>query len=177
MKDKFKKQLLISFGLILGSGIAAAIGLNFLSGNLHASAEKIIQERAGLSAETMALGSLADLKRDAPLAAQYQAAINKLLPDQYHLIGFGQWLNGIAQHHSVSANVSFQGTPTPPSAGAAGTAIFSISTTGSASDVIAFLKDIETQEPAFLLSINSFDLTSDGTTVNVTGQGTLYFQE
>lgn len=176
MKDKFTKQLWISFGIIFGSIIAAAAGLYVLSGSLDTSVAKIVRTRTLLATQAAAVGSLAELKKDAPVAQQYQNAINQLLPDQYGLIGFNSWISGIASNHSVSATVSFQGNPVIPSAGTPGTAAFSMTVTGPISNVTAFIQDIETQEPAYLLSLSSFDLTDDGTTATFTGQGNLYFQ-
>lgn len=178
MNSKSKKQLTIDFGIIFGSMVAALVGVYFLSGSLAVQSAKIVQGRTSLAAQAMAVQSLASLKHDAPLAAQYQSAINKLLPNQYQLIGVSQWLNGIAQSHSVTAAFNFQGNPVAPVAGggAAGTAPFLITVSGTAGNITDFLKDIETREPAFLLSLGSFDLTGDGTTDTLTAQGVLYFQ-
>jgi len=178
MNSKFNKQLTIDFGIIFGSMAAALIGVYFLSGSLAAQSAKIVQGRTALAAQAMAVQSLASLTHDAPIAAQYQSAIDKLLPNQYQLIGVSQWLDGIAQTHSVTATFNFQGNPAapPPGGGTVGTAPFSITVSGSVGNITDFLKDIETQEPAFLLSLGSFDITGNGTADTLTAQGVLYFQ-
>jgi len=176
MKDKFKKQLWISSGIIGGSIIAALIAIYFFSSSLAAATQKIIADRSLVASQTSALASLADLKRDAPLALRYEAAINKLLPSQYTLIGFGQWLEGRAAQYGVTTNFSFQGAPVPATPDTFGTAVFSAEAEGPAANITAFMKDIEMQAPSFLLTLDSFDFTNNGTTSRATMGGTLFFQ-
>jgi len=174
MKDTFKRNLWISVSIIVGSIMLAWIGVYLLSGQITGQVKKIIADRSIVAQQATALASLADLKRDAPKAAPYENAINTLLPDQYQLIGFSEWLDGRGKQFSVTTHFSLQGTPAPSAPGTVGTAPFSADAEGSAENLLAFMKDIEIQAPAFLLSISSVDFVNDGLNSRVTFQGTLY---
>lgn len=177
MKIDFKKRMLVNGGIIAGTVAVAFGGLLYLSGDLRSHAAKLLNDRASIQAQTLAVEKFADLERDAPSAAQYQNAINTLIPDQYQLITFGQLLNGLGRTHGVTANFAFQGSPTTPAAGAIGTAPFSLNVQGPLNNVINFLQDLEVKSPAFLLSLNGFDLTNTNSgNANLSTQGNLYFQ-
>lgn len=176
MKDNFKKQLWLSAGIILGTIVIASVGLYFLAGSLSDEADKIIVDRVQIQTQTNALANLAALKRDAPQAAKYVKAIRTLIPGQYGLVGFGQWLNTIGVKHSVTTSFALQGSVTPASAGAAGGAGFSMDAEGTRSDVISFLRDLESQAQGFLLSIDAFDITRNGDRARLVAHGTLFFK-
>jgi len=177
IKENFKKKLWISFGIILGAIIIASVALYILSGDLDVQAKAIVADRAQIETQDEALSNLANLKASAPQAATYQAAINQLLPGQYGLVDFGQWLTARGQLYGVSATFSFQGNPPAPAPGDLGTAPFSLTAQGpSIASLDDFLKDIETEAPGFLLSINSFTVTNNGSSPSLTAQGVLFFQ-
>ena len=174
--DTFKRKLALDLGIILGGIILATIGLYVLSGRISTQVKKIIADRSLVAQQTAALASLADLTRDAPQAAKYEAAINKLLPDQYQLIGFSDWLAAQGQQFNVTTHFNLQSPPSASSPTSAGTAPFTADAEGSVANIVAFLKDIETQAPGYLLSVNSFDLSNNGDSSRVNIQGTLYVQ-
>ena len=176
MKDNFKRKLWISLGIIIGSVVLASVGLYILSGSITGAADKVIADRTLVRSQTTALSSLASLKHDAPVAAKYVDAINKLVPDQYALVTFGQWLQVLAGKYGVTTHFSFQGTPATPAPGSAGTAAFIADAEGSVTNLTLFMKDLEAQAPGFLLSLNTFDLTDDGVNSRVIVQGILYFR-
>jgi hypothetical protein len=116
------------------------------------------------------------LETTAPEAALYEAAMEKLLPDQYGLVDFGPWLTKLGNQYGVTASFSFQGNPSAPPAGTLGSAPFSLTAQGdSIQSLTNFLKDIESQAPGYLLSISSFDL-SNSANPSLTAQGTLFFR-
>src|SRR6185437_3548916 len=90
-KDRFTKQFWISLGIIAASIIIAVVVLNYFAGDMDAQASAIVSARGQAQAQTAAIANLAALKSQAPQAAQYQAAIDGLLPDQYNLVTFPQW--------------------------------------------------------------------------------------
>jgi Tfp pilus assembly protein PilO len=182
MVTNLKRPFIISLSIILGSAITAAAGLYFLADNISATAVKIVADRADIDKQTGSLGVLAALKGQAVQAETYQAAMDNLLPTQDGLIDFSQWIAGIAAQNQVAANVSFNGNPVapPPAAPgqtAPGQAPFSLSITGSLNNIIAFLSDIESQTPGFLLRLTSFDLESTNGSYQWSGQGTVFFRQ
>jgi hypothetical protein len=175
-KKRFARQLWISFGIILGS-IAIAIGiLAFFSGRISSEADAIVSDRAMVRSKADALANLAQLESEAPQAAHYQGAIDQLLPDQYGLVTFTQWLTQLGNKYGVTTNAAFQGSVTPSAGTTPGTAQFSFSAQGSPSDLVAFLDGMSAKSSGFLLTLTSFDVTGEGSNENMTGQGILFFR-
>ena len=177
MAPHLHRQLWISFSIIVAGVLVAAIAFYFLTGDIAAATARIAADRALIYKQTGALGIVAQLKQEAPRAAAYQAAMDKLLPAQDGLIGFNQWLSGIAAQHQVTASASFQSNTTPPSGATPGQTGFSLSASGGINNLIAFLADTESSKPpGFLLQVTSFDLTNQGGNYQLTGQGNLFFR-
>lgn len=176
MKENFKQRLWLGFGIILGSIIIASVALYFLSGDINTQAAAILDQKTADQNQTEAVANLANLKSAAPAAAQYEVAMDRLLPDQFGLVGFSQWLNQVGGQYGVTATFTFQGNPGAPTPGTLGTAAFSLTAQGpTIQDLTAFLHNIESQAPGFLLSISSFNLTG-GVNPSLTAQGILFFQ-
>jgi Tfp pilus assembly protein PilO len=175
-KKRFARQLWISFGIVVGS-IAIAAGMSvFFSGNISAQADAIANDRTAVQSKTDVLANFAQLESEAPQAAQYQSAINQLLPDQYSLVTFTQWIAQLGAKYGVTANAAFQGSVVPSAGTTPGTAPFSFSVQGSPEKIAAFLDGMNTKSAGFLVTLTSFDVTGGGTNENMTGQGTLFFR-
>jgi len=174
MKGNFKKQLWISFSIIFGAVAVASVALYFLSSDLDAQAAKIISDKTLVAQQTALVGILANLKSDAVQATQYAAAMNKLLPSHDELISFPQWIAAVGQAHAVSAVVTFQGNNAAATEALPGSDGFSLSATGAATDIVAFLNDLEMRSPGFLLAIDSFDLTNNGSSYQLSVQGRVF---
>jgi hypothetical protein len=174
MKTSFAKQLWLSSGIILVSVIAAFIGIYLLSGSTSAQADKIISDRTLIAQQAAVLGSLAKLESDAPHAADYMAAMDMLLPVHDDLISFPQWVTMLAGKYSVTVSFSFTGNNVVATPTAAGSDGFSLNADGTALNLVAFLNDLESHAPGFLLSLDSFSLTSDGPNYAFTSQGRLF---
>jgi Tfp pilus assembly protein PilO len=176
VKDRFLRQLLINIGIILASIIVAAGIIFFLSGTIATQVSMIQKDRTLVQQNTDAIANLAQLESDAPQAARYQAAINELLPNQYGLLTFAQWLSQLGAQYGVTANAAFQGAVVPRAGTTAGTAQFSFNAEGSPANMATFLDALNVQSTGFLVSLTSFDVTSDGVNEKIVGQGTLFFQ-
>jgi Tfp pilus assembly protein PilO len=175
-KERFARQLWISFGIIVGSIAIAAGMLAFFSGNIFAQADAIVSDRATVRSKTDALANLAQLESEAPQAAQYQSAIDQLLPDQYGLVTFTQWIAQLGTKYDVTTSAAFQGSIVPSAGNTPGTAQFSFSIEGSPENIAAFLDGMNTKSTGFLVTLTSFDMTGSGSNENMTGQGTLSFR-
>ena len=174
MKVNFKKQLWISFGIIFGAIAVASIALYFLSSDLDAQAAKIISDKTLVAQRAAIVGVLASLKSNAVQATQYADAMNKLLPSHDELIGFPQWIASVSQAHNVSVSVVFRGDNTTATNSTPGSDGFSLSATGAAADIVAFLNDLEARSPGFLLAIDSFDLTNNASSYQLSVQGRVF---
>ena len=175
VKKRFTRQLWISFGIVVASIAIAAGAISFFSGSFSAQADVITQDRGEIQKNTDAVTYLSQLEAAAPQAAQYQAAIDQLLPDQYGLVTYTQWLAQLGAKYNVSTNAAFQGSVVTSTETTAGTAQFSFSAKGSPDNLTTFLKGMNDKTSGFLVSLTSFDVTSDGTNETVTGQGILFF--
>lgn len=171
----FRRQLIISFSIIVASVAAAAIVISILAGNVATESKKIQTDRGISSQETGVLAVLASLKEEAPQAATYQAAIDQLFPNSDGLIGFGDRIQALATADQVLANSSFQGNPTTPTDMVPGRSNISLEVDGSLNGITAFLKDLEST-PGFLVSIPSFDLVANGGSYRLTAPGTIFFR-
>lgn len=176
VKDRFKRQLWISIGIIAASIVVAAGVLYFLSGNISAEAQAIASGRAQVESEIDDIANLATLQEAAPQAARYQAAMDQILPDQYGLVTFTQWFATLGQKYGVTANATFQGSVVPPAGATPGNTQFSFDAEGTSEDLTAFLDGLNATSTGFLVTLTSFSVKSDGTSEDMTGQGTLFFR-
>jgi hypothetical protein len=176
MAANFKRPLIVSFSIIAGSIAIATAIVYFLTQNISAQAVKIASDRSAIAAETGVLASIASLNAQASQAAVYRRAMEKLLPNQDGLIGFGQWAGNLAAANHVAAHVSFQGKNISPSPAMAGQAGFSLTVNGPVSNIVAFINAMEAKSSGFLLAISSFDLASGNPDYQLSAQGNLFFR-
>jgi hypothetical protein len=174
MKNNLGVKLWVSFGVIFGSAALAAVGIYFLVNDITVQTDKIIADKTIVAGQTAALGNLANLKGDAPEAATYQAAMEKVLPVHDDLIGFSQWLTNTGYKRNVVVISAFQGGNVAATDAAPGTDSFVMTATGSLADLSAFLGDVEGGVGGFLLSIDSFDITNDGANYRLAASGRLF---
>lgn len=175
VKQQFSRHLWISSSILLGSVIIAAVALQFVAGKMSADAAAIVADRAAVVSQNNLLSELTAFGSDAPRAAQYEAAMNQLLPDQYGLVTFPQWLSQLGSKYNVTTDAAFQGSVNLPAGGTAGTAQFSFSAVGSPQNLAAFLAAMHASS-GFLVELTSFGVTNNGSSDNMTGQGTLFFR-
>jgi hypothetical protein len=175
-KKRFVRQLWISLGIIVGSIAIAAGLLAFFSGDISAKADAIVGDRATVQSKTDALANLAQLESEAPQAAQYQLAIDQLLPDQYGLVTFTQWIAQLGVKYDVTTNAAFQGSVVPSAGATPGAAQFSFGAEGTPENIAAFLDGMNAKSTGFLVTLTSFNVTGSGSNENMTGQGTLFFR-
>ena len=176
VNEHFARRVWISVGIIVASiGLAAGL-MDYFSQTLSAQANIITSDRAGIQERNNAIENLAALEAGARQAAPYQAAINQLLPGQYGLVTFTQWLSQLGTKDGVAADAVFQGAIDPPAGTSPGTAQFTFNAEGPPNNLIAFLDDMNARSSGFLISLSSFDVTNDGTNEKMTGQGVVFFR-
>ncbi len=174
--NRFTRQLWMSFGIIVVCIALAAGAIYYFVNDLSAQADAIVGDRATIQEQTDSVTDLANLEHAVPQAAQYQSAMNQLLPDQYGIVTFEQWFSQLGGKYNVTANAVFQSSIVLPQGTTAGTAGFSFDVEGSPSNIAIFLDAISSKSSGFLLTLSSLDFSSDGTNAKVTGQGTIFFR-
>ena len=177
INEHFGRKLWISFGIVMASIAITAGAFYFFAGDLSAKATAVVAARTSLEQQSSAVANLANLKHQAPIAAQYLAAMDQLLPDQYGLVTFGQWFSDTGKQYGVSANATINQDAVIPSSGSSpGVATLSFSATGSLDNITAFLHFVSAKSSVFLVVFDSFNITGDGTSYTAVGQGTIFFR-
>jgi len=174
MKESFARQFWISLAIILASAALAALAIYYLGGDLAAQAIATVNSRSEAQGQVATLQNLANLKSQAPKAAQYQAAMNRLLTDQYGLVAFAGWFSKLGTQYGITANATLQGNGTPGSGSTPGTESVTFDVEGPPDIVTQFLDIVSTKAAGFLFTINTYDVELDGSNYRVTGQGTVF---
>ena len=176
MKDNFNRYVWVSFGMIVGSLIIAVVAFSFYTGDIASRSSAISAASALIAQQNNSLLAFAEIKQDAAEEIKYKTAMDKLLPMQSELINFPKWLQDVAATYSIAADFSFNANVTPATPTSPGAVGFSLTVDGGNSNIISFLKSIESQEPDFLLSFNSFDLSQNGDDTKVVVGGNMFFR-
>ncbi len=157
--DHFKQEVRLSFAIIGGSIIAFGAMLYFLSQDFLSQADSVAADRLIITERAAAIGVLAGLKTDAPKAAPYLEAMNKILPPQDQLLDFRRWIDELARTRKVGMSFAFQGTQTPSHGDSPGFISFSLDITGLPSNLVDFMKDLEYKSPHFLVALDNLDFS------------------
>lgn len=176
MHDRFRKQIILSASIIIGSLVVVGLVIYLLSVNLDAEVNKATFNKTALITETTALETLADLKNNAATAQTYQSAMSKILVSQDQLINFPAWLNQLSLLDQVSESFSWQGSQVPPAAAMPGYIGFGINAAGSLEALTNFFKDVEYRKPQYLVSLDGFDITRSGSGYGVSANGRVFFK-
>ncbi|MFA6354655.1 MAG: hypothetical protein WCX12_03170 [Candidatus Paceibacterota bacterium] len=174
-KKQFRNKALIILGLFLVSGV-----ILYFSASYIAKLSKDISNQRFLVYENSNInGVLADLKNGNDSAAAYIKGIGALVPAKDQLISdLSRVLSNQGTNYGVGVTFDFQQgvevKPTPTSFGHAG---FSLSVTGPLSNLIAFLRYLETASPRFLMSFESADIAKTSNDYVLNAKGLVYFKE
>lgn len=176
MHQLFRRQVVFSFSIIIGSFLVFAAVLYFLFLSLSAQSEEIIAAKAAIAEKTSTLGALTALKKEAPDAIRYEEALNRILVSRDQLLGFPGWLDSLARGRRVELQFAFGGGEADPSEVSAGYVEFSIDASGSLENLISFLEDAELKAPGFLAGLESFNLSGSGSDYRISAKGKVYFR-
>lgn len=174
--DDFKRRVYLSVGMIAASFLIFGLLFYFLGSYIDSAAKAIAAARGTKQSRIELLESLSALKRDNPTAEALQRKMDALLPPQDALLSFPQFIEGAARTRGVSANISFTGSPAAPAVKSPGTAPFSMSVTGSAANIAAFLNDLEFKTTKFLASFDSINFFPDGQGFRAEISGRAFFK-
>jgi Tfp pilus assembly protein PilO len=176
MDNRFKREIWLGVGIILGSIIIFLVSSTLFSDRMAASSQKISSTRMEIAKRTDLIVNLANIKNTSAEAEIYQQKMNSLLPSQEQLLNFPQALGALATAHGVTFSFSFRGTLTLPTALTPGVAGFSMDTNGTLDQLKIFLNDIEAKASRFMLSVDTFDLSQTATAYSMSIQGRSFFQ-
>lgn len=172
----FKKQAWIGVGIVVGSMIVFGVGFFILAGDIQTQVQAVTAGRDTVANQSVLINSYSNLKENAPAAATYQAAMDKLLATQDDLIGFPSQIDGVARNDNVDLTFSFEGDPVSAGSSTVGYVGFKLNAIGSLDGITAFLKDVELSAPISFSKIDSFDLTQDGSNYSLDAEGRVFFR-
>ena len=172
--NTFHRQWFMSGAIILVAVALAVTAFYYLARDLEKETAQIAADRMFIADQTAILGTLAALKSAETQSAPYLAAMQKLLPTHDGLIGFPQWIAGLASADAVTASVSFTGNNVSASDSVAGSDGFSLSVSGSPSAIAAFLDDLGVKAAGYLIAIDSFTFINGGAGGTLTLQGRIF---
>ena len=155
--------------------IVFGVAFYMLASDVAQQAALVTQGRNATLSQTALINSYSNLKENAPAAAAYQVAMDRLLGGQDNLIAFPSQVGGIARNDGVELTFSFVGDPVPATTSTVGYVGFKLNATGSLNSITAFLKDMESSAPILLSRIDSFDLIQSGVDYALTASGRVFF--
>lgn len=176
MKDNFNRYVWINFGMVFGVIAIGAAAISFFSGDIVSRSSAISADHALIVKQNNILVAFSQIKKDSAEATEYKTAMDKLLPTQNEIINFPQWLQNLAGTYNVTADFSFTANAVPAASSTPGTIGFSLIVDGEGGKVVSFLKDLESEAPAFLLAFDSFTLTKNGANSRVVTGGKMFFR-
>ena len=174
--DHFKRRFWISVSIVIVTIMVSSLALYFLMGSIEETANAIGAARAATAGDNAEFQDLANLKKDAPTAATYQAAMDKLLASQEALITFPTQIDSLSRADAVSVSFAFQGSPTAATPSAPGSEGFTLDISGPMANILAFLKDFESNSPVLLSSLNTASLSGENANDTLRMQGMVYFK-
>jgi Tfp pilus assembly protein PilN len=177
MNGSYRRDLFVSTAIIVGSLVAAVVGVYFLQSALRAQVSHVAEMNQRIQAYFDNVGLVASLKQSAPQANKYLEVMNRLIPDHDHLFGLRDWIDTVSRNHRVVSSFNFAGEPPIPSPGTIGQIGFTLTLSGNVEDLTSFLQEIESLATAqYLLTFDTFTVSRNSGTYQVTIQGKAYFQ-
>jgi hypothetical protein len=177
MAANFKRKFWINIGIIALSFVIFTFVYFELGSSLEKKADAIASHRADSNKFSNTSEVLASLKKSAPEAERYQQYAHQLLPEQYSLVDFPRWVDGLSKVRRLTLNFSFKSEIVGAQANSAGYIPFVFDVTGGLEDSVLFLRDLEEQAPRYLVSLESIDVTRNNDSFRTMAQGKVYFRK
>lgn len=176
MLNRFRRGLIVSAIIIVGSFLISGVVLYLMAGDLRFQVQNIGEAQAAILNSRIVLDSLSALKEDLAQASDYSQAMDKILVPQDQLLDFGKWLDQLARAYQIQLNFSFGGEPVSPQAGSPGYYNFSLELNGDLNNIMDFVKDVEYRSPRFLTVFDSLDLSNKDGSYEVSANGRVFFK-
>lgn len=164
----------------------AIIGISFIIGgfilawfryDIGVQADKFQSLRSQLNQEANLTVSFASLKDQAAQASAYEERFQALLPVSDKLINFKKFLEVLGDQRGVKTTFAFEGSRVEGKGGGLSSIGFSIGVTGSLEGIKGLLNDIEVNPQSYLLKIETFTMSEQGTGLQAVFKGRLFYRE
>jgi Tfp pilus assembly protein PilO len=164
VKSNFQKQILKHLAISATGIIILFIILILVKGDVGRRADLAEGLKATLAGHNQATESLIRLKAGEKEASSYLATLKNQLPFEEELINFPKEIIGLAERDKVELGFTFGGRGTEE-LDQLGSLSFSMSSSGTYDDTLAFLKRIESHR--YFISLDSISLTQKSESENL----------
>lgn len=176
MLNHFRRQVIISLIIILGSvGLAIAV-ISWLKKDIQTQVNKISSSKNLINKRVAILSNLAELKKMIPKADAYKKAMNAIMLTREDLLNFPRRLEDLARIYNLGISFNFKGEEVKPQGNKPGYANFSIDVTGAIDKLINFIKDVEYKSLGFMATFEAVDFLKSGDNYKVNLQGKVFFR-
>ena len=176
MDPEFKKEVIISGGVIVASILIFGIASWYLANGISEQAAQIIEKRTVLAEWARSVSTLGEFRLVAPEVEKYEAQIKAILPGKEGLIDFGRVVETIARVNRVKTIFNFEGEAVPAQVGVPGYIAFSLRADGNFADIQSFFTTLHGRGSKFLISLSGLDLQRAGEEYHAAVQGRVYFR-
>lgn len=173
----FTPKVIINLSVLLGFLVFISLVLSFLGKEIQDKANRIRDQRAEIGLRINSISKLAELSAAAKEAEPALEELSSLLPKRDELVVFPRYIDTLATESSVDDRFSFKGDDIDPTETEAGHSSFTLSVTGSYSNVLTFLEKME--KGRFIIKVESFDvvLQRDESGFKADIQGLVFFRD
>lgn len=173
----FTPKVIINLSVLFGFLVFITMTLSFLGKEIKNKAQQIQDQRAEIESRINSISRLAELSAAAKEAEPALNELSSLLPKRDELVAFPRHIDTLATESSVDDRFSFRGEEIDPTETEAGHSGFTLSITGSYSNILTFLEKLE--KGRFIVRVESFDvvLQRDNASFEADIQGLVFFRD
>ncbi|MEK7187844.1 MAG: hypothetical protein AAB691_03310 [Patescibacteria group bacterium] len=171
-----KKVFIRSVVVIIVSLIVGFLGLVWFRYDIESQSAKVQLLKNTIARRVQLVPLLSVLESEAEKANMYDEKLSRLLPGKDRLIDVRDFLESLASQRGVTLQFAFQGEGGPTSSGGLSSISFSLVMSGPLSGIMGFLQDIESKPRAYLLALDTFEL-SRGDQYQATFKGRLFYKD
>lgn len=176
MLNHFRRQVIVSLIIILGSAGVAIAAISWLKRDIQFQAGKIFDDKNLISKRVAILADLAELKKLTSKADAYKRAMNAIMLTHEDLLNFPRRLEDLARVHRLGISFSFRGEEVKPQENKPGYVNFNVDVVGAVDNLISFIKDVEYRSLGFIATFDSVDFLKSGDNYKASLQGKVFFR-
>jgi len=169
----FRRWLLRNIGVSVSVVLVFAILIILLANDISHRADTIVQQRQDLVRRSEAFNYLATLRFDSEKAKELSGKLRNSIPTRDQLINFSKNFEGLAKNNRLDLGLFFE-SEIPSTDLVPGINNFKITSRGSYSDFLSFLRSVEASQ--YFVNFTSLDLTQKGKEFEIAMRGKVFSQ-
>lgn len=173
MQGHSRRTVFISVAVIVVSFTAAGLSFFIVNKDLSVQVDAIVKTRELIRDRAVKVVELTNLEKDVSLANTYRQSLDALLPNEDQIYDFTRYLDLLARTHRVGIEFRFDSSVSATTE-SPGYATFTVGANGSAVDLVAFLKSLETQSSQYLLTVEGASISRPGGTYRLSFSGKVH---